>query len=102
MDKTQGAWKLNARYRLRMIVSGRVQGVGFRYFTCRLAEEFAVTGYVRNLPNGDVEIVAEGDQAVVEEFLARAGQGPSYSRITEVKSYLEPPEGKYDSFGISH
>ena len=85
-----------------MIVSGRVQGVGFRYFTCRLAEEFAVTGYVRNLPNGDVEIVAEGDQAVVEEFIARAGKGPSYSRITEVKSYLEPPEGKYGSFGISH
>ena len=101
MEDSQGAWKLKARHRLRLIVSGRVQGVGFRYFTCRLAEEFDVTGYVRNLPNGDVEIVAEGAQAVVEEFMARAGKGPSYSRVKEVKSYLEPPEGKYDSFGIS-
>ncbi|OGG03026.1 MAG: hypothetical protein A3F83_05565 [Candidatus Glassbacteria bacterium RIFCSPLOWO2_12_FULL_58_11] len=92
---------MKARYRLRTIVCGRVQGVGFRYFVCRLAEEFPVTGYVRNLPNGDVEIVAEGEQAVVEEFQARAGNGPSYARIIEVRSYLEPPEGNYDSFGIS-
>ena len=49
--------------------SGRVQGVGFRYTCQRLAKGFAVGGYVRNLPNGNVELVAEGEDDQVEMFL---------------------------------
>lgn len=50
--------------------SGRVQGVGFRYTACSVARGFQVAGFVRNLPNGDVELVAEGEQQAVDAFLA--------------------------------
>jgi len=53
----------------RVIYQGRVQGVGFRYMACQIAEEFEVEGYVRNLLGGDVELVLEGETEVVEEFL---------------------------------
>jgi acylphosphatase len=54
--------------------SGHVQGVGFRYATRDLARGFAVAGYVRNLPKGEVELVAEGEAADVEGFLAAVEQ----------------------------
>jgi acylphosphatase len=54
----------------RVTYSGSVQGVGFRYTTRRLAHGFPVAGFVRNLPDGDVEIVAEGEASDVEAFLA--------------------------------
>ncbi len=93
---------MQVQRRKRLVVNGRVQGVGFRYFTVRLAESFAVTGYVRNLPNGGVEIVAEGTKDQVESFVGRAAHGPSSSRVTEVKTYQELPTGGYDSFGVQH
>lgn len=53
----------------RVVYSGRVQGVGFRYTAQQMAEGFAVAGYVKNLPNGSVELVAEGEADQVESFL---------------------------------
>jgi acylphosphatase len=85
-----------------MIVSGRVQGVGFRFFTCRLAESFRVTGGVKNLPDGSVEIVAEGEREEVEAFLERAAKGPTSARVTQVTTYLETPLGTYRSFGVNY
>jgi len=58
------------RCRLRVLYSGRVQGVGFRYTTQRVASRFDVTGYVRNLPDGRVEVVAEGCRSELDRFLA--------------------------------
>ena len=91
-----------AQYRERMVVSGMVQGVGFRYFTCRLAQEYPVTGYVRNLPSGDVEIVAEGTQEAVRSFLLRAGRGPGYAHVMSVKSFVEAPQGSFNTFGVKY
>lgn len=54
----------------RILYAGRVQGVGFRYSTQALAAGYPVSGYVRNLPSGEVELVAEGEDSVVEAFLA--------------------------------
>jgi acylphosphatase len=54
----------------RVTYSGRVQGVGFRYTTRRIAHGYDVTGYVRNLPDGNVELVAEGEAGELERFLA--------------------------------
>ncbi len=54
----------------RVLYSGRVQGVGFRYTTQGLAAGYAVAGYVRNLSSGEVELVIEGEDSVVEAFLA--------------------------------
>jgi acylphosphatase len=58
----------------RVCYSGRVQGVGFRYTTRNLAREFPVSGYVRNLDNGDVELLAEGESADVTAFLAAVAE----------------------------
>jgi acylphosphatase len=58
----------------RVLYSGRVQGVGFRYTTQELAAGYPVAGYVRNLPSGEVELVAEGEADVVEAFLAEVAR----------------------------
>jgi acylphosphatase len=58
----------------RVLYSGRVQGVGFRYTTQTLAASYAIAGSVRNLPSGEVELVAEGEDSVVEAFLAAVAQ----------------------------
>ena len=52
-----------------LFLAGRVQGVGFRYSVCRIAENYSVTGFVRNLSNGDVEIMAEGPEVKLNGFL---------------------------------
>lgn len=57
-----------------VLYSGRVQGVGFRYTAQALAAGYPVAGYVRNLPSGEVELVAEGEDSVVEAFLAAVAQ----------------------------
>ncbi len=91
-----------AGYCKRMIVRGRVQGVGFRFHVIHLSEDYDVTGFVRNLPDGGVEIVAEGSSEQVEAFIERAAQGPPGSRVREVKTYLEQPRGCYNSFGVRY
>ncbi len=79
----------------RVLYSGDVQGVGFRYTTKGLARGFAVTGYVRNLPGGDVELVAEGEADEVENFLsAVARQMAGY--IERQTIHDEPPGGFHD------
>ena len=84
----------------RVIYSGHVQGVGFRYTAQGLARGFPVTGYVRNLPSGEVELVAEGEPAQVEAFLAAvARQMAGYITHTSVRE--EPPSG-FAEFRIRH
>jgi acylphosphatase len=71
---------LARRYR----ISGRVQGVGYRYFTLRIALRLGVRGWVRNRPDGSVEIHAEAAAAVLEEFRAELERGPVSSEVREV------------------
>ena len=68
-----------------MIVSGIVQGVGFRYFTLNLAINLDIKGWVRNLSNGDVEILAQGSEQALGEFLNKIGKGPKYSTVNHVE-----------------
>lgn len=78
----------------RVLYSGRVQGVGFRYTTQALAAGHPVAGYVRNLPNGEVELVAEGEDSVVEAFLAAVAQRMAgYIRNTTVQDVA--PQGQH-------
>jgi len=79
----------------RFVVSGRVQGVGFRYFVVREAESLGLSGWVRNLPTGDVEVVAAGERALVELLESRLWRGPPHARVAHVDaSEAEAPEGK--------
>ncbi len=69
----------------RFVVSGRVQGVGFRYFVLREAQSLALSGWVRNLPTGEVEVLAVGDEVSLGTFEGRLWQGPPHARVTAVE-----------------
>lgn len=69
----------------RYVVSGRVQGVGYRYFVLRHAEALGVSGYARNRADGSVEVVAEGSEAALADFEARLRDGPSFAEVTNLE-----------------
>lgn len=81
------------------LFSGSVQGVGFRYTTERLARRYPVTGFVKNLPNGRVELVAEGEEKSLQEFLAAVRES-FHSYIRDVDIQWKEPKGEYKGFGI--
>ena len=84
----------------RFVVSGRVQGVGFRWFTQAAARREGLTGYVTNLDDGRVETVAEGEAESVERFERSLRQGPSGARVERVMvDDLDPHQG-HDGFQI--
>ena len=66
------------------LVQGRVQGVGYRYFVQREADVLGVTGFVRNLPDGNVEVVAEGGEQAMAQLEARLREGPSFGMVSSV------------------
>ena len=63
---------MSGKIKAEFIVKGRVQGVGYRYFTSITAKNLGITGTVRNLANNDVEVVAEGDEKMIKEFLNKS------------------------------
>lgn len=84
----------------RFFISGEVQGVGFRYFTQRSAARHQVRGYVKNLGDGRVEVLAEGPQKSVTEFQHDLAAGPTYSRVKHVEEIVLEPSGQYSTFRI--
>jgi len=76
----------------RWLISGRVQGVGFRWFVYRQAEQLGVRGWVRNLPDGRVEVVATGQVAALEELEQTLCQGPLLARVDHVEKEDYPHE----------
>jgi acylphosphatase len=81
----------NTRQARRYIVSGRVQGVGFRYFVRQQAQALGLVGWVRNLPDGRVEAFIEGSPAQLSEIETLLGAGPSMSRVETVESSEAAP-----------
>jgi acylphosphatase len=75
------------------LVSGIVQGVAFRYYTQSRARELGVCGWVSNLPDGCVEVWAEGPAAAVEELISWLHRGPPSARVEEVEVREETPSG---------
>lgn len=84
-----------------MLVSGRVQGVGFRWFITEAAERLGIAGTVRNLPHGDVEILAEGGRACIESLANVARQGPPSAVVLGVQVRWEKPTGEFRAFGAT-
>lgn len=82
------------------LVSGEVQGVGFRFFAQRVAARHQVVGYVRNLADGRVEVLAEGTPEGVEGFKHDLAAGPQYSRVEQVEELSVEPTGRYPTFRI--
>ncbi|MEO0230008.1 MAG: acylphosphatase [candidate division WOR-3 bacterium] len=85
------------RYHIR--VDGIVQGVGFRYFTLRIARMFSIKGWVRNMPDESVEIEAEGEEENLKLFLEKIKEGPPAARVEKILVSELPPYG-YQIFEI--
>lgn len=81
------------RVRARVVVSGRVQGVFFRASTASEAARCGAAGFVRNLPDGRVEAVFEGEPATVERMIDFCRRGPPHARVDGVEVVREEPEG---------
>jgi acylphosphatase len=84
----------------RFLISGRVQGVGFRFFVEARAAAEGVHGWVRNLPDGRVEALLEGDQASVDRLEAALWRGPSGAVVEDVESDAAEPSGRATGFSI--
>jgi acylphosphatase len=71
--------------RVRLLVSGRVQGVGFRWFIREAARQHRLAGWVRNRPDGSVELEASGDDAAFRQFVEDIKEGPPGARVDEIR-----------------
>ncbi|MFQ3619666.1 MAG: acylphosphatase [Spirochaetales bacterium] len=85
---------------VRLRVFGRVQGVGFRYWTCRLAQRLGVTGWVRNERDGSVSVEAEGPEDTVDRLVKSVRQGPPGARVDRVEITSLTPKGVYRDFTV--
>lgn len=86
--------------RVHILVSGKVQGVFYRATTKEVADRLGLTGWVRNLPDGRVEIVAEGEEDALKNLISWCWEGPPLARVDSVDVKWEPYSGEYDSFSI--
>ena len=88
--------------RVEVYVEGVVQGVGFRYFARKVARELGVRGYVKNLPDGRVLIVAEGEDGQIEKFLSMIRKGPPLAIVKNVHVSEEQPTEEFEDFTIRY
>jgi acylphosphatase len=84
--------------RARIRVTGIVQGVGYRYFVRNAATSLGLGGYVRNLPDGSVEVVAEGERSLVSTFIGELRVGPRYASVAGVDIAWEEPRKDFKGF----
>jgi acylphosphatase len=88
---------------VQVIVYGYVQGVYFRDFTLRRAGQLGLTGYVRNLPDGEsVEVRAEGERGKLEKLIGYLRAGPPAAEVTKIVTNWSEYTGNYSGFGIRH
>ena len=94
--------EVNRKIQLFVLISGKVQGVGFRNFTQMNAKQLSINGYAKNLPNGKVEVVAEGDKAQLDALVALLKKGPRFARVDSLDVDERPFTGEYKTFGIRY
>jgi acylphosphatase len=82
------------------LIRGRVQGVGYRWFTQRAAERLGIRGYVRNLPSGEVEVRAQADESLLFDFKQELSRGPYGARVNEIVEQDLKVTNEYSSFFI--
>ena len=82
------------------LVVGRVQGVGFRWFTWDAAVREGLVGFVRNLPDGSVEAVVEGEHDALDRFEWKISSGPRGARVDHVNRETGPGTGRYHGFSV--
>jgi len=93
---------MDANVRARLLISGRVQGVAFRWETLQVAEHCRVYGWVRNLSDGRVEAVAEGPRRQVNDLIDWCRKGPPVARVDSLDIQWEDFSGEFQDFKITH
>jgi acylphosphatase len=88
--------------KIRAIASGQVQGVSYRMYTRQKARQLGVTGYVRNLRNGDVEIVAAGEDEAVDELIKWASSGSPSAVVSDVRVEIITDVEEFKDFAIRY
>jgi acylphosphatase len=91
-----------ARVRAKIIAIGRVQGVFYRKTAVTEAKQLGLFGYARNIIDGSVEMVAEGDKLQIDKFIEWAHMGPSHAHVEDVKVHWEEPTGEFTEFRVRH
>ncbi len=86
---------------VRILVSGRVQGVYFRAYTQKQAKKLNITGYAKNLPNGDVEIIASGNNDQLQQLINWCHKGPMLAKVSAVKTQPWSVENPFKGFEIA-
>jgi acylphosphatase len=86
----------------QFLIGGTVQGVGFRFFAKRAAARHQIKGTVKNLPDGNVEVIAEGDREDMDEFKKDLAAGPMFSDVTSLDEIDITVTGKFFEFRIDH
>ena len=86
--------------RAHVLISGQVQGVFFRYHTKEMAKGVGVGGWVRNLPDGRVEAVFEGEKEKIDEMIEFCRKGPPSAHVTKLEVKWEPFKGEFEDFEI--
>lgn len=86
----------------RFIIKGKVQEVGFRYYTVRTARSLGIVGAVKNLPDGTVEAIAEGSPGAMESFRRQLERGPAYAQVTSIDEVEIAPTGRYAGFDLEY
>lgn len=84
--------------RLHLLITGRVQGVFYRQSTTQVATDLGLRGWVRNLPDGRVEVLAEGSQAALEQLLAFCHEGPPAALVEQVERAWQDETGEFERF----
>ena len=87
---------------MQVFFSGTVQGVGFRFTAERLARRFSVSGFVRNLDDGRVEVVAEGEETTLVDFLTAIRGSGMKDYIRDVEAHWSNAQGTFKGFGIAY
>ena len=88
--------------RVHLLITGRVQGVWYRANTQKKAKALDLKGWVKNLPNGQVEAIFEGEKEKIDQIIEWCKKGPSFARVDGVKIEWETPVGKFNTFTITH
>jgi len=87
-----------AEVRAHLLVSGLVQGVGYRYFAIRKANAYGLKGFAKNLIDGRVEVVAEGERGLIEEFIKELRRGPISAQVTDIRIEWGNPSYEFNGF----
>ena len=87
--------------RVDITVTGRVQGVAFRWHTVRQAQSLGLVGWVRNQPDGSVRLVAEGERPALEAMVLWAGRGPDHARVESCRPRWQQATGQFDTFDVT-